>query len=300
VVTTKLQPPRAGAQRIARVRLDELLAHASERLLTVIRAPGGFGKTTLALSWVEALRAKGEAVAWLSLDADDNEPLRFLHYTIRALREACKEIGKDSLAATNAPLRSVQALLVNEIADCGDDLFLFLDDFHTITHPAIHETVAFLLRHAPANLRLVVLARVEPPLGLASLRARGAVLDIDAAQLRFTRDETREFLGLAVGQGLAAADVGVIHGLTEGWPAALRITSLSFVAGKDPVQLLRSLAGAPRSIGGFFDELCVLYPADALEFDLPPFSNACPRHCAQSSRAARIVPSRLPGSRASS
>jgi len=232
----------------------------------VIRAPGGFGKTTLALSWVDTLRARGDAVAWLSLDADDNEPRRFLHYAIRALRQACKDIGKDSLAATNAPLQSIQALLVNEIADCGDDLFLFLDDFHTITHPAIHEALAFLLRHAPANLRVVVLARAEPPLGLPALRARGALLEIDAAQLRFTREETREFLGLAAGQGLATADIGVIHGLTEGWPAALRITSLSFVAGRDPAQLLRSLAATPRSIGGFFDELCALYPSDALEF----------------------------------
>ena len=266
LVATKLQPPRVGPQRIARERLDQLLSQASERLLTVLRAPGGFGKTTLALSWVDALRARGDAVAWLSLDADDNEPRRFLHYTILALKQACKDIGKDSLAANNAPLRSIEALLVNEIADCGDDLFLFLDDFHSITHPAIHETVAFLLRHAPANLRVVVLARAEPPLGLASLRARGAVLEIDAAQLRFTRDETREFLGLAGGPDLAATDIGVIHGLTEGWPAALRITALSFVAGRDPAQLLRSLAGASRSIGGFFDELCALYPADSIDF----------------------------------
>jgi LuxR family maltose regulon positive regulatory protein len=266
LVETKLQPPRAGPQRITRARLDAMLVLASERLLTVIRAPGGFGKTTLASSWVEALRARGDAVAWLSLDADDNEPRRFLHYTIRALKQACPDIGKDSLGAVNAPLRSVLALLVNEIADCGDDLFLFLDDYHSITHPAIHGILGFLVQHAPANLRVVIISRAEPSLGLASLRARGTLLEIDAALLRFTRDETREFLGLTSGRPLESADVSVIHGLTEGWPAALRITSLSFGAGKDPAQLLRSLAGAPRSIGGFFDELCALYSKDALDF----------------------------------
>lgn len=266
LIETKLQPARPGPQQITRNRLDELLAQASERLLTVIRAPGGFGKTTLALYWVDALRARGDAVAWLSLDTDDNEPRRFLQYVIRALRSACGDIGKDSLAAANAPLRSIQALLVNEIADCGEDVFLFLDDYHSLTHPSVHETVAFLLRHAPANLHVVVLGRTEPPLGLASFRARGSLLEVDAAVMRFTPEETREFLALTSGAQLAAADVGVIHGLTEGWPAALRITSLSFGAGKDPAQLLHSLAGASRSIGGFFDELCALYPGGTLDF----------------------------------
>jgi len=267
-VETKLRPPRPGPQRIPRVRLDQLLAQASERLLTVIRAPGGFGKTTLALSWVETLRARGDAVAWLSLEPDDDEPRRFLNYAIRALRQACSGIGSSSLASGNAPSSSIHALLVNEIADCGDDLFFFLDDYHAVSDAAIHEFVSFLLRHAPANLRVVILSRTEPAVGLASLRAKGSVLEIDATQLRFTPDETQEFFGVASGQQLTPAEVGAVHGVTEGWPAALRITSLSFRAGRDPALLARSLAGASRSIAGFFDELCALLPPRTLDFML--------------------------------
>lgn len=253
--------------RIPRVRLEALLAEASERALTILRAPGGFGKTTLALSWVEQIRNRGDAVAWLSIDGDDNEPRRFIYYLIHALNRACVDIGKESLEVANtATLHHLQALLVNEIADCGDELFLFLDDYNAIHHEAIHEFISFLLRHAPANLRLVLLSRTEPPLELGGLRARGELLEVDASRLRFTRDETQEFLGHAAPGGLRPAEIRAIHGLTDGWPAALRITALSFESGRDPEELLRALTRSPRSIGGFLDELCALLPPELLEF----------------------------------
>jgi LuxR family maltose regulon positive regulatory protein len=266
-IATKVVPPVARASRIPRARLQELLAEATERKLTILRAPGGFGKTTLALSWIEALRSQGDAVAWLSVDSDDNEPRRFAYYVIHALHRACQQVGVESLKVANtAPMHQLQAMLVNEIADFGDELYLFLDDYNAISQESIHDFISFLLRHAPANLRLVLLSRSEPPLELAALRARGELLEIDAAKLRFTREETGEFLGLATPANLGSAEVRTIHGLTEGWPAALRITALSFGAGRDPAELLRSLAGSPRSIGGFLDELCALLPAELLDF----------------------------------
>jgi len=267
VIATKIAPPMPRSTRIPRVRLENLLAEASERALTILRAPGGFGKTTLALSWVEQIRARGDAVAWFSIDGDDNEPRRFIYYVIHALNRACPDVGKESLAVANtATLQHLQALLVNEIADCGDELFLFLDDYNAVHHEAIHDFVSFLLRHAPANLRLVLLSRTEPPLELGALRARGELLEVDASRLRFTRDETHEFLGQSTPGGLGLAAIRAIHGLTDGWPAALRITALSFDSGRDPEELLRALTRSPRSIGGFLDELCALLPAELLEF----------------------------------
>ncbi len=267
MLTTKITPPVPRASRIPRVRLEGLLAEAAERKLTILRAPGGFGKTTLALSWIEKLHSRGDAVAWLSIDDNDNEPRQFIYYVIQALHRACPDIGKESLKAANsATLHQLQALLANEITDCGDELFLFLDDYNAVSHEAIHGFISFLLRHAPANLRLVLLSRSEPPLELGALRARGELLEVDAARLRFTGDETRDFLGITAPSGLSLEEVQTIHRLTEGWPAALRITALSFGAGRDPAELLRSLTRSPRSIGGFLDELCSSLPADLLEF----------------------------------
>ena len=267
LITTKIVPPVPRANRIPRPRLEALLVEAGERKLTILRAPGGFGKTTLALSWIEQLRGQGDVVAWLSIDSDDNEPRRFAHYVIHALHRACADIGKETLKVAHAaPLQQLMALLVNEIEDCGDELFLFLDDYNLVTNQAIHEFVSFLLRHAPANLRIIVLSRSQPAFELGSLRARGELLEVDAAQLRFTRDETSEFLSTITPTSLGPAEVRTIHGLTEGWPAALRITALSFGAGRDPAELLRTLARSPRSIGGFLDELCSLLPADLLDF----------------------------------
>src|SRR5262245_15342010 len=71
---TKTIAPAVGKFAVMRPRLLSLLARAAERRLTLIKAPAGYGKTTLAAEWSRRLRDAGDIVAWLSLDADDNEP----------------------------------------------------------------------------------------------------------------------------------------------------------------------------------------------------------------------------------
>ena len=148
LLATKLLPPRLPAGLIDRPRLVDLAAQAENRRLTVIKAPAGFGKTSLALTWLGWLRERGALVAWISIDADDDEPARFLHHLAQALRQACGNIGASAIALTAdaslVPAQSIVATLINELIEVEDELYLFLDDYHLIGLPVVREVVAFL------------------------------------------------------------------------------------------------------------------------------------------------------------
>ena len=143
LLATKLLPPRLPAGLIDRPRLVALAAQVQNRRLTVIKAPAGFGKTSLALAWRERLRQLGALVAWLSLDEDDDEPARFLHHLAQALRQACGNVGASTIGLTAeaslVPAQSIVATLINELVEVDDEVCLFLDDFHLISLPVVHE-----------------------------------------------------------------------------------------------------------------------------------------------------------------
>ena len=80
---------------------------------------------------------------------------------------------------------TIVSMLINDLADNGNEVFLFLDDYHLVTDPAIRGAVSFLLRHAPSHLHLVLTTRLEPPLSLGGLLAKNRLLEVDASVLRF-------------------------------------------------------------------------------------------------------------------
>ena len=258
-LATKILRPRRSSGLIERPRLLKLLDQAQARRLTVIKAAAGFGKTSLGIAGAERLLALGHAVAWLSLDEDDNEPTQFLFYVAHVLRQACDGLAKPAIDLVQEIMlvrpNAIVSALINSLAEVESEVFLFLDDYHLLTDPGIHESVVFLLRHAPSNLHLVLMTRTEPTLPLDRWRARDQVLEIDGRTLRFDLDETSRFLAQET-SGLGQADTRSLHAKTEGWPAMLRIVATtSTQSGQDFAQYIRRLSSDTRPIRGYLTDM---------------------------------------------
>ncbi|MEP6980612.1 MAG: helix-turn-helix transcriptional regulator, partial [Nakamurella sp.] len=205
MLETKFHLPRARPGAVLRPRLIELLDRGTAATLTLISAPTGFGKTTLLAQWLErrALGTPGgPSVAWLSLDAGDNDARSFGSYLVSALRTVAPDAGTDELAQLHAadppPITRLLTTLLNDIGGLTSDLALVLDDYHVIESREVHDAVAYLLDHAPPRMHLVITSRTDPPVPLARLRARGELVEIRVADLRFSPDEAASFFNGAM------------------------------------------------------------------------------------------------------
>ena len=196
-LATKVVSPRSLGL-IERPRLLDTITQLPAKRLAVIKAPAGFGKTSLAAGWFERLRESGNSVAWLTIDPDDDEPSRFLLYVSQALQRACHGVGLGANDLINETFlispRAIVSVLLNELMDVDEDVYLFLEDYHWITDRKIHESLVFFLTHAPSHCHVVLTTRTEPPIPLASLRARNQLLELDASALRFDLQETHTFI----------------------------------------------------------------------------------------------------------
>ncbi|MGB6586186.1 MAG: hypothetical protein WBE93_09535, partial [Pseudolabrys sp.] len=269
---TKVISPRFSGL-IARPRLLGLAAQLSTKRLAVIKAPAGFGKSSLAAAWSEQFQRTGNLVAWLTIDPDDNEPAQFLFYVAQALRSAHEEIGARAIALINETTlinpHAVVSTLINDLVDIDEEVYLFLEDYHWVSDPGIHDAVGFFIRHAPSHCHLIFVTRTEPPLPLASLRAQNQLLDIDADALRFDLNETRDFFEHEKVGDLAPSQLSLLHIKTEGWPAVLRIVaSTSSQAKQGFGEYLRGLSGTQRSISSYLAEMFDGLPDELVLFML--------------------------------
>jgi LuxR family maltose regulon positive regulatory protein len=272
ILATKIVPPRSQGL-IERPRLLGKTSQLAEKRLAVVKAPAGFGKTSLAVTWVEALQQSGKAVAWLTINSDDDEPATFLFYVSHALQRGCEEVGTAALHLIQEsflinPHAFVSSLL-NDLADLDDEIYLFLEDYHWITNSEIHEALAFFLKHAPSPCHVVLTTRTEPPLPLAELRAKNQLLEIDASTLRFDLKETQIFLDVERPSTLAPSDLRLLHEKTDGWPAALRIVASTSIESKQGFgQYVQRLSGAQRTIGAYLEEVLNGLPREMVQFML--------------------------------
>jgi LuxR family transcriptional regulator, maltose regulon positive regulatory protein len=258
LVTTKLRVPQTRPNLVERPRLRDILAAGQGRSLTLVSAPAGFGKTTLLGDWAEDLSGVGRSVGWVSLDGSDNDPARFLSYLVRALQTVEEGIGEGILASLRSPalppVEAVIGALVNDLANTRNEVVIVLDDYHLIGSEPVHDAVAFLLEHLPENVHLIVSTRTDPPLPLPKLRARDQMTELRAADLRFTPEEAKAFLGEVMGLTPSAEDVAALDEITEGWVAALQLAALSMRDREDVSGFVEAFSGSNRHVLDFLAE----------------------------------------------
>src|SRR5258708_7801866 len=271
-LATKLVPQGCEGL-IPRPRLLDMVSQLSGKRLAMIKAPAGFGKTSVAAAWTQELQQSGNAVGWLTIDPDDDEPATFIFYLCHALQRVCDTVGTAAIDLIRERFlldsRAILSTLVNDLADVDDEIYLTLEDYHWITNPEVHEALSFFLKHSPSHCHVVLTTRTEPPLPLASLRAQNRLLEIDAPALRFDLQEMRHFIEVERPGTLSPSDVRLLLEKTEGWPAALRVvTSTSIQLDQDFGQYVRNLSGAQQPIGAYFREVFDGLPRDMVQFML--------------------------------
>ena len=268
ILATKLYIPPPRPKIVLRPRLIERLNEGLrqnqgfERKLTLISAPAGFGKTTLVSEWVATLtsspspsgRGEGVRVAWLSLDEGDNDPTRFLTYLVGALRTIAPKVGEGVLAVLQSPqlppAEEILTALLNEITTIPDHFILVLDDYHAIDAKPVDQALIFLIEYLPPQMHLVIATREDPPLPLARLRVQGQLIELRAADLRFTPSEAAEFLNQMMGLNLSVEDIATLETRTEGWIAGLQLAALalqgtiSLQGHEDAARFIQSFTGS--------------------------------------------------------
>ncbi|MBO0813863.1 MAG: hypothetical protein J2P30_01720 [Actinobacteria bacterium] len=272
LLVTKLFVPPLQAGFVPRPRLVARLGEGLERGLVLVCAPAGFGKTSLLADWA---RSGQRLIAWLSLDAGDNDPARFWRHVVTALDRV-----RPGLAGRLAPLfgppaplsfEGLVTALINEVAGQSGEagVVLALDDYHLIDTDEVHRSVGFLLKHRPPDLRLVLASRSDPPLPLARSRAHGELAELRAAELRFTSAESAAVLQESAGPGsqVPADAVAAVANRTEGWVAGLQLAGLSLRGQRDMAGFVASFSGSHRYVLDFLaEEVLDRQPAELREF----------------------------------
>jgi LuxR family maltose regulon positive regulatory protein len=265
LLTTKLHIPAPRLDWVSRPHLVERLDEARQaRRLVLLSAPAGYGKTALLSEWIHQ---SGIRSAWVSLDEGDNDVARFLAYLVAALQTVEPQIGEvwsDVLCAPQLPAADeILTLLLNDVAEIRDHVVLVLDDYHAITARPVHNALAFLLDHLPLRtspgpqggqcqgMLLAIATRVDPPLPVSRLRGSAQLVELRAADLRFTRSEIALFFDHVVPGNLGEAEIATLASRTEGWIAGLQMVALSMPGETDVAGFVRSLSGTHRHIADY-------------------------------------------------
>ena len=256
MLEAKLRPPPARPEWVTRSRLVDELEKASQRPVTLIAAPAGYGKTTAVTQWL-ASPSGPATTAWVSLDTADNDPVRLWTHIATALDRAGCVIARDIAgfvaAGSHDMLTAVVPKIITGMAELASGVTLLIDDFHIVRSTACHAQIDFLIKHLPDQAHVVLITRADPTLRLGRLRAAGQLSEIRADDLAFDVAEAVSLLA-SDGVRLSTESMWELMRRTEGWPAGLYLAALSLAGRTDANDFIHHFTGTNRFIGDYLTE----------------------------------------------
>jgi ATP/maltotriose-dependent transcriptional regulator MalT len=252
---------------VERTRLTQQLVEGVGPLVT-ISAPPGFGKSTLLAQWSAADSRK---FAFVSLEVSENDPVELWNCVVMSVGQAVPSFG----GSVEPMLGSVGGIAIGplvrriaaELDQLSEPVVIVLDDYHVISNPACHASVAALIDHPVSGVCLALSTRADPAIPLGRLRASGELVEIRGSDLAFTAEETEELLNGRKELALSADGLAIIQRRTEGWPAGLELASIGLRESADRDEFLRSFGGSNRHVVDYLTEVVLdLVDEDARRF----------------------------------
>lgn len=254
LLRSKLSPPQASTDHLARPQVEAALSAHPHARLVLFSAPAGFGKTTALAMFAAERRSAGASIAWLSLGPGDDEPVRFFQQLLEALGRALPGLGDDALGylrnTMRVPVEAVMESLLVDLAQRQEPLLLVLDDLHLIQDAELLGSLNRLVKLAPPNFTLAIGSRSQPPLNLATLRAKGLLLEIGSEELRLNPQEARSYLERS-GLQLDAEAFRALYSHTEGWMVGVHLASLWLRHQPQPGARMAELGAEQHAVGDY-------------------------------------------------
>jgi len=232
---SKFRAPKLVPGLVRRPRLLDRLDRGSQVRLALVVGPAGTGKTMLLADWLAARPERPSA--WLSCDAADADPARFVAAIIEAARYG---FDQPSIGADTLHLMGLDGeVSADAVAALADDLdtpdtarVLVIDDIH-LAGAASAEALYWLMEYRPPSLQLVVASRADPPLRVHRMRVHQDLVELRDGDLAFSKEETRSFL-TGFGLWLEEPELALVHERSEGWVAGLQMAAISIQGSPDP------------------------------------------------------------------